>query len=99
MIVARTHQRKGLGILMAHELYGVAASARVEEILVRMMRPQKAARNIFRKLGFSEETVLPDYVSDVGGQKQDLILMRCDLEELWRKMEDFIALGDWIRTQ
>ncbi len=64
-----------------------------------MMRPQKAARSIFRKLGFRQEVVLPDYVKDLGGTKQDLILMRCDLEALWREMEDFVASGDWQRTQ
>jgi L-amino acid N-acyltransferase YncA len=99
LIVARSHQRKGLGVLMARELYGLAAGARVEEIVVKMMRPQKAARSIFRKLGFSEEHVLEDYVVDVRGEKQDLILMRCDLEDLWRKMENLNVLGDWSRTR
>ena len=99
LIVARDYQRKGLGILMARELYGLAAGARVEEIIVKMMRPQKAARSIFSKLGFREEVVLPDYVKDLGGRKQDLILMRCDLEALWSEMEDFLASGDWQRTR
>lgn len=64
-----------------------------------MMRPQKAARSIFRELGFRQEVVLPDYVRDLSGTKQDMILMRCDLEGLWREMEDFIASSDWQRTQ
>lgn len=99
LIVARDYQRKGLGVRMARQLYELAASAKVEEIIVKMMRPQKAARSIFRKLGFTEAAVLPDYVRDASGRKQDLILARCDLEALWRKMEDFIALGDWERTR
>jgi len=99
LIVAHSYKRKGLGILMAHELYGLAAAARVEEIIVKMMRPQKAARSIFRKLGFTEQVVMPDYVKDVTGQRQDLILMRCDLEALWQRMEDFVTLGDWSRTR
>jgi L-amino acid N-acyltransferase YncA len=99
LIVARPYRRKGLGILMARELYGLAASARVEEIIVKMMRPQKAARSIFRKLGFREEVLLPDYVRDLNGKKQDMILMRCDLEALWQEMEDFLASGDWQRTR
>jgi L-amino acid N-acyltransferase YncA len=99
LIVARPYRRKGLGILMARELYGLAASARVEEIIVKMMRPQKAARSIFRKLGFREEVLLPDYVRDLDGKKQDMILMRCDLEALWQEMEDFLASGDWQRTR
>jgi len=99
LIVASGYQRKGLGMLMARELYSIATEANVEEIAVRMMRPQIAARSIFRKLGFHEETVLPDYVKDLGGHKQDMILMRCDLKALWSELEDFISTWDWQRTR
>ena len=99
LIVARPYRRKGLGRLMARELFLLAASAKMEEILVRMMRPQKAAQSIFHRLGFHQEVVLPDYVVDREGKKQDMILMRCDLEALWREMEDFLASGDWERTR
>ena len=99
LIVAPEYQRRGLGMRMARELFLLAASERVEEILVRMMRPQKAARSIFRKLGFRQEVVLPDYVRDREGEKQDMVLMRCDLEALWREMEDMVAIGDRQRTQ
>jgi L-amino acid N-acyltransferase YncA len=99
LIVARPYRRRGLGMLMARELYSVAAEAKVEELIVKMMRPQVAARSIFRRLGFHEETLLPDYVKDTSGKKQDLILMRCDLEALWRELEDFMASRDWQRVR
>lgn len=99
MIVARSYQRKGLGVLMARELFLLAASAKMEDVVVKMMRPQKAARSIFHRLGFRQEAVLPDYLKDLEGGKQDMIFMRCDLEALWSKMEDSIASGDWERTR
>jgi len=99
LIVANRYRREGLGLLMARELYSVAAEARVEEIIVKMMRPQVAARSIFHKLGFREETLFHDYVKDVSGNKHDLILMRCELEALWRELEDFIVAGDWQRVR
>jgi L-amino acid N-acyltransferase YncA len=99
LIVTGRYQREGLGLLMARELYSVAAEAKVEEIVVKMMRPQVAARSIFHKLGFREETMFPDDVKDVRGNKHDLILMRCDLEALWRELEDFIVAGDWQRVR
>ena len=99
LIVARPYQRLGLGMLMARELYTLAAGEKVEEILVRMMRPQVAARRIFRKLGFREEIMLPDQVKDRTGGKQDLILMRCNLEAMWRELETFFAQSDWQRTR
>jgi L-amino acid N-acyltransferase YncA len=97
LIVGRHYQRKGLGTLMARELYLLAAASKMEEIIV--MRPQKAARSIFRRLGFRKEASLHDYVQDQAGGKQDLILMRCDLEALWRKMEDFLSSTDWERAR
>ncbi len=99
LIVARPFQRRGLGMLMARELYLKATKKKVKEIVVRMMRPQTAARHIFRKLGFRREAVLPDYVVDLNGQKQDLIVMRCDLEALWKEMEHYLADFDWQRTR
>jgi len=99
LIVGQTHRRKGLGALMARELYLLAASAKMQEIIVKMMRPQEAAQSIFRRLGFHEEASLHDYVQDRAGRKQDLILMRCDLESLWQKMEDLLSSGDWERTR
>ena len=99
LIVATDYQRKGLGRWMARGLYSIAAEAKVEEIIVRMMRPQMAARSIFRKLGFHEQAFLPDYVKDVRGRKQDLILMRCDLQALWQELEDFVSTLDWQRMR
>jgi hypothetical protein len=65
--------------------------------VVKMMRPPAAARGIFRKLGFREEVLLPEYVSDLEGHRQDLIVMRCDLKALWRELEDYIAGFDMWR--
>jgi L-amino acid N-acyltransferase YncA len=96
LIIANPYKRKGLGMLMARELYSSAVEAELEEIIVRIMRPQLAARNIFRKLGFQEVTLLADYVKDAEGHKQDLVLMRCDLEGLWQRLDHVIADRDWI---
>ncbi len=99
LIVAREQQRNGLGMLMARELYHLAVAANVEEIVVRMMRPQYAAHSIFRKLGFRDQVLLPEYVKDREGKLQDLILMRCNLQALWEELEDYFAGLDWQRTR
>jgi L-amino acid N-acyltransferase YncA len=99
LIVASPHRRQGLGALMARELYRLAIGAKVEEIVAKMMRPQTAAQSIFKRLGFREEAVLPDYVKDLEGKRHDLIVMRCDIDALWREMEDFLSTGDWQRTR
>jgi len=99
LIVATSHQRKGLGMVMGRELYALGASQKVEEIVVKMMRPQSAARAIFEQLGFVEHAAIADYVQDRAGGRQDLLVMRCDLEAMRQKLEDYFASDDWQRTR
>ena len=40
LIIANEFRRNGLGMLMARELFSLASTAQVEEIVVQMMRPQ-----------------------------------------------------------
>jgi len=99
MIVARPYQRKGLGTLMSRELFSIAASKNVDEIIVKFAKPQAGVRKIFKKLGFHQDAVIHDYVTDIRGVKHDLILMRCELESLWQKLEHFMAESDWQRSR
>jgi L-amino acid N-acyltransferase YncA len=99
LIVAGPYQHRGMGKLLARELYLLAAGNKVEEIVVKMMGPQKRARTIFKKLGFSKDARFEDYVKDIHGIKHDLIIMRCDLEDLWRKLGDHMASSDWQRMR
>ncbi len=94
LIVATPYQHKGLGMLMAGALYDVAASMGIEEIVVKMIATQTAALRIFQKLGFREEVVLRDYVKDMKGTRKDLVLMRCPLQDLWQRYEDFVHETD-----
>lgn len=95
LIVARPYQRLGLGTRLARELYFLAAQRRVERVVARVLRPQRGARRILRRLGFRGEYVLPEHVRDRQGAWQDMIVMRCDLEDLWREMEDAVEETDW----
>jgi acetyltransferase len=82
LIVAHEHQNKGLGQVLAHELYAMAVDEGVREIVVRVMRPQADALTILRRIGFRDETLLPDYVKDRDGNQQDLVLLRCRLADV-----------------
>ncbi len=99
LIVSRRCQGQGLGMLMARELYHLASSEQVEALVVKMMRPQKAARRIFEKLGFRRGAVLEDYVKDRRGQAQDLVVMHCNLSDLWAELEHHVSSTDWVRTR
>jgi len=99
LIVAPRFQRKGLGMLMARELYFLANRERLEDVVVRMMSPQIAAYRIFQRLGFREEATLRDYVKDLSGSRHDLLVMRCDLKSMWQELQEFLEESDWHRTR
>ena len=97
LIIARPWQRFGLGTLVARELFHLASKHRMDRIVVRLMRPQVGAHRIFQRLGFHEEFLIPEHVRDQAGEWQDLIIMRCPLEDLWREMEFELETSDWQR--
>lgn len=99
VIVARPFRRLGLGTAMIRELYFLAAAKNVEKIVAKMMRPQKAAQKIFRRLGFREEALLPDYVKDLSGKTQDLLVMVCDLKDMWKELDHLYSDSDWQRCR
>jgi L-amino acid N-acyltransferase YncA len=99
LIVSRSHRRQGLGVLMARELYTLAAADGVKQIVVRMMRPQLAAQHIFHRLGFREVETLPKEARDQTGASQDVIVMRCDMEAMWERIASFFAASDWQRAR
>lgn len=99
LIVSKEFQRKGVGTLLAREIYYKAAERGVHKLVVKMMRPQKAAQNIVKKLGFDHDTVLPDYVLDQLGRPQDLLVMTCDMKNFWRELEHVYNDSDWRRCR
>lgn len=99
VIVSKKFQRKGLGMIMMRELYFLAVEKKVEKMVVKMMRPQIAALTICRKLGFRKETLLPDYVRDLAGETQDLIIMTCDIKDFWKELDHFYMDSDWQRCR
>ena len=99
LLISKAYRRKGLGMLLARELYLLAISEKVEEIIVKMMKPQVAAINIFKRMGFKQEAILPDYVKDLEGTTRDLIIMRCNVNEMWKELEEYLEDSDWQRTR
>ena len=95
LMVARPYQHLGLGTLLARELYYLGMQHKLDRIVVRVMRPQSRAHRIMKRLGFKEEFLIPEHVRDQEGAWQDLIIMRCNLYELWNEMESLVEASDW----
>ena len=75
----------------------MALEKNVELLVTRMLRPQIAARNICRKLGFREELMVPDYLHDLTGASQDMVLMACDMKDFWKELEQVYMDSDWVK--
>jgi L-amino acid N-acyltransferase YncA len=99
LIVARKFQRRGVGLMLARELYHQAAENGVKKLVVKMMKPQTSAQNMVRKLGFHKKRTIPDYVTDQFGKLQDLVIMTCDMKEFWKEMEHDHHDSDWRRCR
>jgi L-amino acid N-acyltransferase YncA len=99
VIVAKEFRRKGVGMIIMREVYFLAMEKKVEKVVAKMMKPQVAARTICRKLGFHEESVIPDYVKDQSGKSQDLVIMTCNIQELWKELDQFYMDSDWERCR
>jgi hypothetical protein len=84
---------------MIRELYFIAVQNQLQTIGARMMRPQVGAQKIFRRLGFREDSMLPDFVKDIHGSSQDLIVMTCDVKELWKQLDRTFSESDWQRCR
>jgi RimJ/RimL family protein N-acetyltransferase len=99
VIVAGEYQRKGLGMIMMRELYFYAFRKNIEKVVAKIMRPQVAAQNICRKLGFRREAVMHDYVRDQAGEPQDFVIMTVNINNLWDELEYFYSSSDWQRCR
>ena len=99
VIVANPFQKRGLGTIMIRELYFIAVQNQLQTIVARMMRPQVGAQKIFRRLGFRETSLLPDFVKDIRGDRHDLIVMACDVKDLWKELDRLFSESDWQRCR
>lgn len=90
MVVAKSMQRKGLGMAVARGLYQQAQKRHLHKLMVSVLQSQTGAVRAFERLGFITEALLRNHVTDHRGNKHDLRIMTSDLEDLWQKVEDMM---------
>jgi RimJ/RimL family protein N-acetyltransferase len=89
-VVARAHQKKGLGTILMHELVTHAGQKGVDRIRAEMMDTQISAQKAFQRLGFQKAAELKNFVIDINGKSHGLVIMVNDVSDLWKKMEDLL---------
>ena len=70
---------KGLGRMLAAEVFDLARSLGLKKITAQMTTDQTAARAAFERLGFQVEAMLTDWVEDRRGVSRDLLIMTYDV--------------------
>jgi RimJ/RimL family protein N-acetyltransferase len=90
VVVAPYFQRQGLCTILTREIFFQALKTDLYKIQAEMMENQVAAINAFERLGFKKETVLRKHVTDIDGNRANLVIMSLDIQEMWYLMEDFI---------
>jgi L-amino acid N-acyltransferase YncA len=79
LLLAPETRGKGLGNILAGELFGYAEEIGLRKVMARMASEQKGAIQVFEKLGFKAEALLTDCVIDRKDRTHDLIIMSYDL--------------------
>jgi RimJ/RimL family protein N-acetyltransferase len=90
IVTAPGIRRKGLGILLAREIFRLAIELKMDKIVFMLAENQKSAMNITLKLGFRQEAVLKGQIMDPQGLRQDMIIMSQDVQTFFEKIQDQI---------
>jgi L-amino acid N-acyltransferase YncA len=79
LLLAPETRGKGLGNILAGELFGRAEELGLRKVMARMASTQIGAIQVFEKLGFKAEALLTDCVIDRKDKTHDLIIMSYDV--------------------
>jgi len=79
LLISREMRGKGLGNVLAGELFARARELKLRKVVARMASEQKGAIQVFERLGFKAEALLADCVIDRNDRTHDLIIMSYDV--------------------
>lgn len=90
LAIAASHQRIGLGSLLARELVSLAEHRGLEKLQAHVIESSAGAVRMFERVGFEKVAVLKDFVKDQNGRNQNLVVMVNDVSRLSRILEDWV---------
>ncbi|MFH1760664.1 MAG: GNAT family N-acetyltransferase [bacterium] len=85
MVVSKEYRRRGLGIILAKEIFFLAFHTQLEILVADMASEQETAIHFFTSLGFRQEAVLKNHIKDINDCKQDLMILTQSVDALWEK--------------
>lgn len=96
VIVGEKHRRQHVGAILVQAMVDAARKRDLSKVVVKMHGPQLQVRQMFERLGFRIDAVLPEYVVDAEGQIQDLVVMSCPLDDVSAALREFCRDDDWL---
>ena len=90
--VGPEYRSLGLGRNLTAQIVDVARALGLRKLSAHMTTDQAGARSAFKRLGFTPEAVLADYVEDRSGAPRDLLIMSYDLEGLSDRVDEPLQL-------
>jgi RimJ/RimL family protein N-acetyltransferase len=88
IVTDRDFRRRGLGKLLAKEIYYLALSLKLNKLVAEIVEDQHTVIKTFKALGFRHKTTLKNRVVDLHGTKHNLVVMTEDVDALWKAIED-----------
>ncbi len=80
IVVSPDFRNRGLARTMLTELIQTAAEAGLDKLTAEMAVSQNDAVEVFRKMGFKDETTLKGYIKDARNNVHDLLILTLDIE-------------------
>jgi L-amino acid N-acyltransferase YncA len=73
--MVQENKKKGLATILIENLMQIAVDVGLEQLTAEIAPALDEAYFLFEKLGFQESAVLKDFIKDLEGNYQDLVLM------------------------
>jgi nucleotide-binding universal stress UspA family protein/L-amino acid N-acyltransferase YncA len=91
VVVAEWMRARHLGRVLAQDAFRIAVEMGVRRMTAQMTRDQQGAVQLFSRLGFESEAILPKYVTDRDGNPHDLLVMGRDVESFAAEADSELA--------
>ena len=79
IVVSPEFRSRGLARIMFTELIHTAEEAGLDKLTAEMAVSQTGAIEVFRKMGFKDETILKGYIRDAKDEVHDLLIMTLEI--------------------
>ena len=95
IIINPEFQHKGIGTCMILELLDICQARGIEILDGELIAHQEKEINTLLKMGFRKEFVRKNYIRDIDGKLQDMVIMSNRISEIWQKLESHIHELDY----